>query len=492
MSTLAEYMIVAGAENHPPMLDKTMYNSWQSQNGQVRDKKYIELTEQEKLQDDCDVQVLNIVLQGLSPDVPRNQATIQDDRVTIQQVQGRQGQFDGLGTKGNATSLGGNNTAGQARIFKCFNCQGEGHMARKCTKPKGQGILHDPGIPDGQAVQITIPQNATFQTDDLDAYDSDCDDISSAKAVLMAILSSHDSDVLSEVPQHDSYQNDDMLNQKQAFRLSLSNPKSEQLDIIQTPVEIEEVLVYVKDTCPSLTKPSEKLVAVTPLNKKQERMKSSTSASRSQPSGNTKSNRILRTTSNNMKNKVEDHPRSVKSKLNKMNCVIEPVYNANVKHTIWKPTGRTFTIAGNTYPLTRITSTKVVPIKETTSKSVITQNPQIKVDSRRPKITKSVDVPSTFLVDFKLSKLFCGIGTPDAPSKIENRSQLIKFVHKFLGLVLNPSSSTVYVLPTKKDWDILFQPMFDEYFSPPPSVDSPVPAVVAPVPVDSTGHLPQL
>ncbi|GJV04130.1 hypothetical protein Tco_1337699 [Tanacetum coccineum] len=98
MSTLAEYMIVAGAENRPPMIDKTMYNSWQSrmllylkgkkngrmmlesikngplvyptieENGQVHNK-YAELTEQEKLQDDCDVQALNIVLQGLPPDV---------------------------------------------------------------------------------------------------------------------------------------------------------------------------------------------------------------------------------------------------------------------------------------------------------------------------------------------------------------------------------------------------------------------------------------
>ncbi|GKF63484.1 hypothetical protein Tco_0186932, partial [Tanacetum coccineum] len=50
-------------------------------------------------------------------------------------------------------------------------------------------------------------------TDDLDAYDSDCDDISSAKAVLMANLSSYDLDVLSEVPQHDTYQNNDMINQ---------------------------------------------------------------------------------------------------------------------------------------------------------------------------------------------------------------------------------------------------------------------------------------
>ncbi|GJV56379.1 hypothetical protein Tco_1457384 [Tanacetum coccineum] len=74
-------------------------------------------------------------------------------------------------------------------------------------------FLADLGIPDGQAIQTTIPQNSAFQTDDLDAYNSECDDISSTKAVLMANLSSYDSDVLSEVPQHDSYQNNDMINQ---------------------------------------------------------------------------------------------------------------------------------------------------------------------------------------------------------------------------------------------------------------------------------------
>ncbi|GJR80075.1 retrovirus-related pol polyprotein from transposon TNT 1-94 [Tanacetum coccineum] len=55
------------------------------------------------------------------------------------------------------------------------------------------------------------------------------------------------------------------------------------------------------------------------------------------------------------------------------------------------------------------------------------------------------------------------------------------------GLVPNPSSPTPYVPPTKKDWEILFQPMFDEYFSPPTSVTSQVPAATALVPVDSTG-----
>ncbi|GJU70356.1 retrovirus-related pol polyprotein from transposon TNT 1-94 [Tanacetum coccineum] len=68
---------------------------------------------------------------------PRNQATIQDGRVTVQQVQGRQGQnYSGNTYKSNATSSRGNTTSGQARVVKCYNCQGEGHMARQCTQPK--------------------------------------------------------------------------------------------------------------------------------------------------------------------------------------------------------------------------------------------------------------------------------------------------------------------------------------------------------------------
>ncbi|GJU35866.1 retrovirus-related pol polyprotein from transposon TNT 1-94 [Tanacetum coccineum] len=53
-------------------------------------------------------------------------------------------------------------------------------------------------------------------------------------------------------------------------------------------------------------------------------------------------------------------------------------------------------------------------------------------------------------------------------------------------LVQNPSPSASYVPPTKNDWDLLFQPMFDEYFNPPPSVVSLVPATAAPRPVNPT------
>ncbi|GJV64799.1 hypothetical protein Tco_1475627 [Tanacetum coccineum] len=99
MTTLAEHIIVVGAENRPPMLEKSMYDSRASRiclfikgkkhgrmmldsidNGPLvyptikedmhtRLKKYSELTEAQQLQDDCDVQETNIILHGLPPDM---------------------------------------------------------------------------------------------------------------------------------------------------------------------------------------------------------------------------------------------------------------------------------------------------------------------------------------------------------------------------------------------------------------------------------------
>ncbi|GJV44765.1 retrovirus-related pol polyprotein from transposon TNT 1-94 [Tanacetum coccineum] len=108
---------------------------------------------------------------------------IKDVEVTIQPVQGRQSSFaDGIsGTRANISGMGGNNS-GQQRILKCFNCQGEG-----------------PGSYKGPVYLRTSLHTMQLSADNLDAYDSDCDDFSTAKAILMANLSSYESQVLSEV-----------------------------------------------------------------------------------------------------------------------------------------------------------------------------------------------------------------------------------------------------------------------------------------------------
>ncbi|GJS91097.1 hypothetical protein Tco_0773733 [Tanacetum coccineum] len=68
MITLAEFIIIAGTENHPPMLEKSLYDSWKK-DGTTRKKTYAELSAIEKLQADCDCKATNIILQGLPPDV---------------------------------------------------------------------------------------------------------------------------------------------------------------------------------------------------------------------------------------------------------------------------------------------------------------------------------------------------------------------------------------------------------------------------------------
>ncbi|GJR90927.1 hypothetical protein Tco_0214938 [Tanacetum coccineum] len=133
---------------------------------------------------------------------PKNQATIQDGKVTVQTVQGRQTQgYANNGARNTATNQGVNRqgAAGQARVVKCYNCQEEALESITYLDPKQLALLADNGVTVTQ-VQASqeLPSPAAFETYDLDAFDSNCDDAPSAKAVLMANLSSFDSDVLSE------------------------------------------------------------------------------------------------------------------------------------------------------------------------------------------------------------------------------------------------------------------------------------------------------
>nr|GFB85478.1 retrovirus-related Pol polyprotein from transposon TNT 1-94 [Tanacetum cinerariifolium] len=56
------------------------------------------------------------------------------------------------------------------------------------------------------------------------------------------------------------------------------------------------------------------------------------------------------------------------------------------------------------------------------------------------------------------------------------------------GLVQKSSSSASYVPPSRNDWDLLFQPLFDELLNPPPSVVNQAAEVIAPI----AGVIPQV
>ncbi|GKF36395.1 hypothetical protein Tco_0113153, partial [Tanacetum coccineum] len=49
------------------------------------------------------------------------------------------------------------------------------------------------------------------------------------------------------------------------------------------------------------------------------------------------------------------------------------------------------------------------------------------------------------------------------------------------GLMPNPHPLIPFVPPSRTSWDILFEPLFDELLTPPPSVDLPAPEVIAPI-----------
>nr|GFB48995.1 hypothetical protein [Tanacetum cinerariifolium] len=60
-------------------------------------------------------------------------------------------------------------------------------------------FLADPGTTESSSNQMVVTNNAAYQTDNLDAYDSGCDEINSAKIALMANLSHYGSYNLAEV-----------------------------------------------------------------------------------------------------------------------------------------------------------------------------------------------------------------------------------------------------------------------------------------------------
>nr|GEV10691.1 hypothetical protein [Tanacetum cinerariifolium] len=190
MTTLVEFMIIAGANNRPPMLEKSMYDSWK-----IHVELYIENRENERMilnsvqngplvwptvaQEDGDdpiayldkamafllsVAALRFPLtnnQLRTSSNPRNQATIQDGRVTMQKFKG-----------------------GKDKVMLDKAILGEAHEFGQMLDEEQLAFLADPGILYGQAAQTTIPNNVAFHTEDLDAYDFDCDDVLMQRRVI--------------------------------------------------------------------------------------------------------------------------------------------------------------------------------------------------------------------------------------------------------------------------------------------------------------------
>ncbi|GKA30398.1 hypothetical protein Tco_0716703 [Tanacetum coccineum] len=171
---------------------------------------------------------------------PGQQATINDRRVTLQPIHGSQTSFDAGITRTYTPGASGSNSRKQ----RTFISQASGQILHE----EELAFLADPRILEGQATQTVITDNDAYQVDDLDAYDSGCDELNTAKVALMANLSHYGSDALAEVHNHDNV-NNKMINQ-----VVQAMPSSEQSNVMnhsKTEITSDNNIIpysYVNDT----------------------------------------------------------------------------------------------------------------------------------------------------------------------------------------------------------------------------------------------------
>nr|GEV56728.1 hypothetical protein [Tanacetum cinerariifolium] len=129
---------------------------------------------------------------------PRQQATINNRRVTIQPIQGRQNSMTASSSRPYASGSGG--ASGKQRVVVCYNCMGEvqAQANGQVLQEEELEFLADPGMAETSRNKYVVTNNAAYQANDLDAYDSNCDELNSAKIALMANLSHYGSDNLAE------------------------------------------------------------------------------------------------------------------------------------------------------------------------------------------------------------------------------------------------------------------------------------------------------
>nr|GFB61364.1 hypothetical protein [Tanacetum cinerariifolium] len=162
---------------------------------------------------------------------PRQQATINNGRVTIQPIQGRQNHMSTGSSRSFASGSGG--TSGKQRVLQAEELD----------------FLADPGTAESSSNQTVITTNAAYPADNLDAYDSDCDELNSAKVALMANLSHYGSNNLAEAL---GIQNPCYIKKAQQLKPNLYDGSViRKSDVVVVP-DSEETLMLAEESRPKM------------------------------------------------------------------------------------------------------------------------------------------------------------------------------------------------------------------------------------------------
>nr|GEU39185.1 G patch domain-containing protein TGH [Tanacetum cinerariifolium] len=209
---VANLVAHCGSENRPLMLERIKKGPFQfgtipvpgttTTPATTRDRILDDLTPEEKIRKACNIKETNIILQGLPPDIYalvnhhtdaketssnlKNQATIQDGRVIVQNVQGRQTQsYTGNVARGNDQNTE-NATVNQSKEKMLLE---QAQEVRFALEEEQLAFLVDTKERvDSGTDDRTLTTTAIFQIDDLDAFNSDCDEAPTRSVVFMQIF----------------------------------------------------------------------------------------------------------------------------------------------------------------------------------------------------------------------------------------------------------------------------------------------------------------
>ncbi|GJU54548.1 retrovirus-related pol polyprotein from transposon TNT 1-94 [Tanacetum coccineum] len=197
MATMAENVIAAGKDNGEILIDSIENGPFQlkeeitipatERSAEIKRTQTLEdLTSEEKLKRSCDTKATNIIILGLPVDIYTLVNHCQTAKEIWDQSQGyavNTGKSQATGTR--VINTVGYVKANQPKAIRCYNCKGDGHIAKQCTAKK--------------------------RADHVDVFDSDCDGEATANAIFMVRLSlagsinrdtagpTYDSELLSEV-----------------------------------------------------------------------------------------------------------------------------------------------------------------------------------------------------------------------------------------------------------------------------------------------------
>nr|GEW31582.1 hypothetical protein [Tanacetum cinerariifolium] len=520
--------------------------------GVTRLNEYIKLTPAETIQADCDIKAINIILQGIPPEIyalvsqhrvakdypglaipvskqgdnsidalthmmsfltvvvtsrfpttnnqlrnssnPRQQATINNGKVIVQPVQGRQTSYT----------------------------SGEGHMSKQRTQPKRKrdatwfkdkvllveaqatghildeeeiAFLADPRVAKNQATQTVITHIAAYQADDLDAYDSNCDELNTAKVSLMDNLSRYGSDVLAKIR--------NVTISRVYYVEGLSHSLFSVGEFFDSNLEV----AFRQHLCYILNLEGVDLLTGSRGPQRQSRgygrrlshlnfgvinHLARDGLVRGLPKLMFENDHLCSTCAMRKSKKKTHQPKSEDTNQEKLYLLHMIFLDLCVKFLRSKDEAPDFTV-------------KFLKMIQVRLKATVRQ---IRMDNETEFINQTL---REYYEKVGISHETFVARSPQQNGVIERRNcTLMEVAHTMLiyakallflwaeavataWLVPNPTTSTPFVPPSRTDWDTLFQPLFDEFFNPPsvvspkPEVVAPVPEVSAPAPNDSTG-----